>query len=285
MLSESSYLDAQHVRDRHIVDVLIEERAVNLMKHPFAWRVIRSLTEGILGYDKAVAMADNIAPLRGQEVFDFMSNLLQLDVHTTGTEYIPRTGSAIITPNHPAGVADGIAVYDAVKDIREDVIFLANRDAIRISPGLADIVIPVEWRDEFRTAARNRETVQALVQAIRAKRLIVIFPSGRLARPTIKGLKERPWQSTAINLAQKYEIPTLPMHIKGRNTLFYYATWFINTELKDMTLFRELLNKTGQSYRLTIGEPFHSSGDVQQNTEELRDFVLNNLSKGTTRFR
>ena len=285
MLSESSYIDAHQARDRHIIDVLIEERAVNLMKHPVTWRLIRTLGDGILGYDRAVQMADSIAPLRGREVFDFMSNLLKLEVEATGIENVPKSGRALVTPNHPAGIADGIAVYDALKDIRDDIIFLANRDAIRVSPGLAEIIVPVEWRDDFRTAKRNRETIHSLVRAIKDERLVVIFPSGRLAQPTIKGLRERPWQITALNLAQKYDIPVVPMNIRGHNTLFYYSTWFINTELKDMTLFRELLNKSGQRYRLTIGELFQSEGDVQEDTGKLRDFVLNRLSKGTTKYR
>lgn len=285
MLTESSLLDAHPAREQHIIDVLIEERAINLMKHPTTWKLLRALGDGILGYERAVHMADSIAPLRGREVFDFMSDLLQLKLELTGLENVPESGCALITPNHPAGIADGIAVYDAIKEIRQDAIFLANRDAIRVSPGLADIIVPVEWREEFRTARRNRETIHALVQSIKSERLIVIFPSGRLARPTLKGLKERPWQITALNLAQKYDIPVVPMNIKGHNTLFYYLAWFINTELKDITLFRELLNKTGQKYRLTIGEAFHSEGDIQTDTERLRDFVLNDLGKGTTKYR
>ncbi len=285
MTTESSFIDAHHARERHIVDVLIEERAVNLMKHPATWRLIRTLGDGILGYEKAVRMADSISTLRGGEVFDFMSDLLKLKVHATGVDSIPKSGRALVTPNHPAGIADGIAVYDALKDIRDDIVFLANRDAIRVSPGLSEIIVPVEWRDDFRTPKRNRETIHALVRAIKDERLVVIFPSGRLARPTFKGLIERPWQITALNLAQKYEIPVVPMNIKGHNTLFYYLTWFVNQELKDMTLFRELLNKSGQKYRLTIGEAFESKGDPQKDTEQLREFVLNHLSKGITKYR
>ena len=285
MLSESSYLDAHHAQDRHIIDVLIEERAVNLIQRPLLWRLIRALGYGMLGYNRAVEMADAIASRRGSEVFDYMSDLLQLRVEATGLESIPKSGRALITPNHPAGIADGIAVYDAIKDIRDDVIFLANRDAIRVSPGLAEIIVPVEWRDEYRTTQRNRETIQALVRAIKDERLIVIFPSGRLARPTVKGLRERPWQVTALNLAQKYHIPVIPMNIQGHNTFIYYLAWFINEELKDMTLFRELLKKKRQKYRLTTGEVFFSEGDVHEETDNLRRFVLDDLSSGSTKYR
>ena len=281
----SPYADVKPQPDAHIVDVLIEERAVNLMQRPTTWRLIRTLGDGILGYKKAIRMADEIAPLRGRETFDYMSDLLQLKLTVNGLEYVPRTGATILTPNHPAGIADGIAVYDALKQIRGDIIFVANRDAIRVSPGLSETIIPVEWRDEMRTATRNRETISALIRAIKNERLVVIFPSGRLARPTIKGLQERAWQITALNLAKKYQINVLPMHIKGRNTFLYYLSWYINSELKDITIFRELLHKTGQRYTLNIGESFRVCGDVTEQTEKLRSWVMSELKEGRTKFR
>lgn len=254
------------------------------MQRPTTWRIIRKLGDGILGYDKAIRMADKIAPMGGREVFDYMSDLLKLKLSVSGLDHVPKTGATIVTPNHPAGIADGIAVYDALKNIRDDIIFVANRDAIRVSPGLVDTIIPVEWRDELRTATRNRETIGALIRAIRAGRMIVIFPSGRLARPTLRGLKERPWQITALNLAQKYGINVLPMHIKGRNTFLYYLSWYINSELKDITIFRELLHKTGQRYELTIGTPFQVVGDISEQTEKLRTWVMSELKEGQTTF-
>ena len=255
------------------------------MQRPVTWRMLRKLGDGILGYDKAIRMADKIAPMRGHEVFAYMSDLLKLKLSVSGLDYVPKTGATIVTPNHPAGIADGIAVFDALKEIRDDIIFVANRDAIRVSPGLTDTIIPVEWRDELRTATRNRETISALIRAIKNGRMIVIFPSGRLARPTFKGLQERPWQITALNLAQKYEINVLPVHIKGRNTLLYYLSWYINSELKDITIFRELLHKTGQQYKLTIGAPFKVVGDISEQTDTLRSWVMSELKEGQTKFR
>ena len=213
-----------------------------------------------------------------------MSSLLALQVSATGVEHVPRTGRALVTPNHPAGIADGIAVYDALREVRDDICFVANRDAIRAAPGLAEMLIPVEWRVEERDSRKTRETVRAINRAFQDDRLVVIFPSGRLAEPTIRGLKERPWQTTAINFARKNEAAVVPMHVKGHNTLLYYLTWYINTELKDMTLFRELLNKQGQSYTLTVGEPFYPQGDIAEVTERLKAFVLRDLPRGERTF-
>lgn len=271
---------------KHIVDVLIEERAVGIRQHEKLWKLVRWLLDGFLGYKDAVSLIDACHPLAGWDVLEHMSQLLNMKVSTTGLENIPKEGRALVTPNHPAGVADGIAVFDALKTRRNDICFVANRDAIRVSPGLADVIIPVEWRVSERNAKKTRETVRAINQAFADERLVVIFPSGRLAQPTIRGLKERPWQTTALSFARRSESPVIPMHVKGENTILYYLAWYVNTELKDMTLFRELLRKQGRPYSLTIGEPFliDQSLDVSTTTDRLSQFVLKELKHGKRHF-
>ena len=277
--------------EQHIVDVLIRERAQDLIARPYLWRVLRPTILPLLGYRQAIEAVDHTVGMSGLEVFHYVSDRIRMNVLTEGVERIPRTGGAIIMPNHPAGIADGIAVFDAIKEIRQDLIFFANRDAIRASPGLADVIIPVEWVDEKRTHERRKETVKSMIRAFREERLVIIFPSGRLAQPTLSGLKERPWQSTAMNLALKYDFPVIPMHVRARNSWLYYLFYFLHHELRDMTLFRELFNKSGQTYRITVGEPLDSrahleqlEGNLEALTEQLRQFVAEAMPAGARRF-
>lgn len=269
----------------HIVDVLIEERAPQLIQRPAVWWLVKTLLYPLLGYRLTIDTIDAVQNMSGLEIFRHMSERLNMTVDCRGLEYVPRQGSAVITPNHPAGIADGIAVYDALKQIREDITFFANRDAIRAAPGLSDLLIPVEWAEEKRTRERNKETVKHMVRAFRAERLIVIFPSGRLARPTIRGLVERGWTPTAVNLAQKYRCPIVPMHISARNSWLYYLLYAVHTELRDMTLFRELLNKQGQRYEIKLAAPFQPEGDARALTLALREFVTEQLADGADRFK
>lgn len=271
----------------HIVDVLIDERAGRLGNYRALWRIVKFLSKGLMGYKRAIEMVDATQAMSGRQVFDYLSDILHLKISLSGLEHIPKSGAAMLTPNHPAGIADGIAVFAALKERREDICFVANRDAIRAIAGLADVLIPVEWRIHERTPQKTRETVQAINQAFKDERLVVIFPSGRLAEPTIRGLKERPWQTTALSFARRNEVPVIPMHIKGENTIFYYVTWYINTELKDMTLFREIVKKEGRPYKLTIGEPFaiEQRADVAELTKRLRQFVLSDLKAGKSQFK
>ncbi len=268
----------------HIVDVLIEERAQRLVQIKPAWWAVRTFFYPVLGYTRAVELIDLVQPMSGLEIFEHMSDKLRLKVDAAGTENIPRQGRAILTPNHPAGIADGIAVFDAVKDVREDVVFFANRDAVRAAPTLTDMIIPVEWVDARRDHTRNKETVRHLVRAFRDQKLVVMFPSGRLAKPTLKGLVEREWTTTAVNLAQKYACPIVPMHIVARNSFLYYLLYAINTELKDMTLFRELLNREGKHYRIQIGKSIEPLGDAIELTTAIRAFVAEEMPHGAREF-
>jgi putative hemolysin len=237
----------------HIVDALIAERAPKLSGSP-AWPIVRPLLYAVLDYGKARRMADAIQSMPGRAALDFVSDLLSVKVTTTGLERIPATGRVVLVCNHPTGIADGVAVYDAIKAIRPDLGFYANSDAHRVCPGFDQLLIPVEWVEEKRTRARTRVTLQLTRQAMEAERALVIFPAGRLARRQADGrLAESPWMASAMSIARKFEAPVVPLHIDGPwSTLFHFFHGFSN-ELRDVTLFHELLNKRGRAFSLTVG--------------------------------
>ncbi len=268
----------------HIVDTLIEERAIKLRQNPRIWKMVQQYLYPVLGYRQAIDLVDEVQGLSGFAVFEHLSKLLSMRVTIEGLEHLPQEGRAVLMPNHPAGIADGIAVFDAIKAVRPDMTFFANRDAVRCQENLSEIIIPVEWMEEKRNHAKSKETVRNMVKAFKDDRLIVIFPSGRLARPTPIGLIERQWLVSGVSLAQKYDCPIVPMHIKGYNSALYYFFWFLNTELKDMTLFRELLNKSGQRYHIQVGEPIRSDTEATLLTPALRRYVTKHLRRGQTTF-
>lgn len=238
---------------KHIVDVLIEERAPRLAASPL-WPAARPLLYALLGYRQARAMADAVAPMTGREAFDHASSLLSLRVEVRGLERIPRVGRVVIVSNHPTGLADGSAVYDALKAVRPDLCFFANADAFRVCPGFGDKIIPVEWVEAKRTRERTRLTLQRAREAFEAERSVIIFPSGRLARRGRRGvLVEEPWAPSALSLARKYDAPVLPMHLSGPASTLFHLFDRVSGELRDITLFHELLNKRGGTFRLIVG--------------------------------
>nr|WP_205689872.1 1-acyl-sn-glycerol-3-phosphate acyltransferase [Caulobacter sp. SLTY] len=255
---------------------MIEERAPKLAAS-WAWPVLRPPLYRALHYPQARAMADAIAPMGGADAMEHISALLALDVAARGLEHVPTSGRLIVVANHPTGIADGIALYDVLKGPRPDLLFYANSDAHRVCPRFDEALIPVEWVKAKRTRERTRLTLQMTREAMEAERCLAIFPAGVLARRDAQGfLTDKPWMPTAISVAQKYQAPVVPVHVDGPwSTLFHFFNGF-SPELRDITLFHELLNKKGRRFSLTFGRvipPGRLAGEAETVSDALKHFV------------
>jgi putative hemolysin len=270
---------AAHVRtaaEPHIADVLIAERAPRLTATPW-WPLVRPLMYRILNYYRARRMADAIAPMSGADALAYVSQLLSLKVSAQGLEHLPRTGRCVVVCNHPTGIADGVAVYDAFKPLRGDVIFYANADARRVCPRFDEALIPVEWVEAKRNREATRRTLELTRHAMEAERALVVFPAGRISRRAPDGhLCDPAWMPTALSVARKHAAPIIPVHVAGPwSTLFHFFNRF-SPELRDITLFHELLNKTGRPFSLLVGAPIPPEAlghDMQAATDTLKHFV------------
>jgi putative hemolysin len=266
---------ARNAPVKHIVDVLIEERAPRLSGGAL-WPIIRPPLYGVLNYDRAVRMADQIASMGGREALESISQLLSVSLDITGLERMPASGPFLLLSNHPTGITDGVAMYDAIKRVRPDALFYANSDAMRVCPRFDDVLIPVEWVLAKRTRERTRLTLKMTELAIAQNRPIVIFPAGRLARVRDGALTDPEWMPTAASLARKFELPILPVHMAGPYSFWFHTFSAFSAELRDITLFHELLNKQGKTYRLTFGPLIpaeHSVGDSTSVIRKLKHYV------------
>lgn len=126
----------------HIVEELIAERAPRLISRPRLFRFVRPMLYRMLAYDAAVFLADTIRPLTGQEAFSRVSEHINPNTAVTGIANLPTSGRCVIIANHPTGLADGLAVFKAIRERRPDHLFLANADALRVIPKGEDIIIP-----------------------------------------------------------------------------------------------------------------------------------------------
>lgn len=270
-----------HNRPPHIVDVLIAERAPKLSSSRL-WPLARPLLYWLLDYRQARRLADRIAPMPGRAALEHVSRLLALKIDAQGLERVPRQGRLVVVCNHPTGIADGVAVYDALKTVRPDLCFYANADAHRVSPGLEDVLIPVQWMEAKRTRERARRTLRLTKAAMDAGRCLVMFPAGRIARRQPEGsLSDPPWAPTAVSIARRYGAAVVPVHVAGPwSTLFHFFHGF-SPELRDITLFHELLNKRGRNFSLTVGPPIPPdalAGEPGEVTERLKAHVEHGLA-------
>ena len=259
----------------HIVDQLIEERAVRLSANPWVWPWVKRVFYPLLGYRRAREIANALADKSGREAMDWAQDFLSMTTLAAGIEHVPETGPCVITANHPGGISDGIAVWQALKARRPDMVFFANRDAIRVCEGLADVVIPVEWREGHRNRDKTRDTLKRAITAFQEGRCVVVFPAGRMSAWDWRSfsLQDSSWQPTAVSLARKFKAPIISLGVRQRMSLWFYGLGLIHEELRHMTVFHELLAKKGARYRLLFGaplDPMEIAGDEQIASETLR---------------
>ena len=276
----SIFLPQAEDKEKHILVVLIEERCPTFSSH-WTWPMLRLPILSMLGYRKARRMADYIHGMPGGESFDYLSEELKIDLDLTSFDRIPKTGRVVIAANQPSGLADGSAVWAALRKVRKDIVFFANADAIRINPGFETTLIPVEWVLEKRSPRKARETLRRAADAFAEEKCVVIFPSGKLARMVNKTLTEQDWFPTVVSLARKQKAPILPLNVQARNSSLYYFLSRHNGELRDITLFRELVNKKGDLFRMTAGDliaPDKLAGDAADITLALKNYVSYDLS-------
>lgn len=279
-------LTSPPVPEPHIVDLLIQERAPHLLQQPVTAFLMRRLLYPILGYREARRRIDEIQGMSGRAIMDHAVTELRMRVRSLGLARLPARGRVVIVVNHPTGLADGVALWQALSPIREDLQILANGDALRIAAGLGDVFIPVEWTRNKRSPAGSRRILAEVAAAFKREAAVVFFPSGRLAYMRPSGLAERPWLPTAVTLARKYRAPILPLHIRARNSVLFYGLSQFSHELRDVTLFHELLNKRGARYELTMGLPIDPEDlpqDPQVAIEALQRLVERELPRASAR--
>jgi putative hemolysin len=270
------YADARAEMQARL-DPLIAERAPWLYSNRLHHRIARRAMMGLLRYPRTIELGAEFRDLPAPEIMRRMTDLIVRDVRVTGIEHIPATGPALIVSNHPTGIADGIVMHAVLAQMRDDLFIYANHDMIRVLPQVKDMIAGVEWRQEKRSHAKTKATMDYTRTALEAGRIGLIFPSGRLAKRRGLTLTERPWMASAAMIARKFGVPVIPLRIRARNSALFYLLDAIHPTLRDVTLFNEVLNKAGQTYRVSVGRPIDPA-TLPRSSEEaiatLRDAVL-----------
>jgi putative hemolysin len=270
--TNSVFLQGLEQSDEHIVDTLIKERCPSFAAH-WSWPLTRRMLYAMLGYRKARNMADTLMELNGRESFEYLSRELDVQLTLHHFDRLPERGRVVVACNHPTGLADGVAVWDGLIQRRKDVVFFANADAMRVNPQFEDVIIPIEWVAAKRSPAKTRETLKRAAAAFDQEKCVVIFPSGKLAKKQEGVLTEQPWFSTVVSLARKQGAPIVPLHVGATNSRLFYRLSKINGELRDITLFHELLNKKRAEFDLIMGKPiptYSLMGEAGAVTEQLK---------------
>ncbi|WP_421298220.1 lysophospholipid acyltransferase family protein [Aeromonas veronii] len=232
------------------IDTLLTQHFPRLLGYPLLTPLFKRLLGWLLNEQAFAAFASRYPHLRG---LDFVEQALtQLDfdyrVSEAQLEHIPASGRVILVANHPIGSLDGLALLQLLGRIRPDVKIVANQLLAQLSP-LRPLLLPVDNMED----KTDRQAILAMNEHLAHEGALVIFPAGEVSRLGLKGVKDGPWQAGFIKLAQRTRTPLVPIHLGGRNSLWFYLASWLNKPASALLLVRQLFRQQGQTLPVTIG--------------------------------
>ncbi|HVV46258.1 MAG TPA: GNAT family N-acyltransferase [Bryobacteraceae bacterium] len=240
---------------------------------------VTRLLAGTLDRWSSDQLARAYAPVRHTQR-DFFPHLLaslniRYECASADLTRIPAKGAAIIVANHPMGLADGAILGALLESVRADVRFLANSLLMGV-PQLRNYVIPVDPFGGSAASRFNRAGLRRAMEWLQSGGLLVVFPAGEVASMRLPGRIEEPeWNHNVVRLIRRMNVPAVPVYIHGGNSPVFHAAGLINPLLRTRMLPSELLNKSGQRFRISVGtavSPTHLARlpDVRAATDYLR---------------
>jgi len=155
---------------------------------------------------------------------------------------IPATGAVVAVSNHPFGLLDGMLLSTLLTSVRPDVRVLTNH-MLGDLPELAKLGIFID-----------RALKQAIAH-VKSGGMLLIFPAGEVAHFDFRAgaIRDPQWRSTAARLVRITGAKTLPIFVRGANSIPFQMLGMVHPRLRTAALPSELLNKRGRCVEVRIG--------------------------------
>ncbi len=176
--------------------------------------------------------------------FDFTYSVSERDLVK-----IPAHGRVVIVANHPIGTLDGLALLKMVHRIRPDVKVVANQML-----GAIKALEPLLFTVDNLGGNTRKQNLKNIIEYLKSDSAVIIFPAGEVSRLGPKGIKDGEWNKGFINIANSARAPILPIHINGRNSLFFYTLSILARPLSTFWLVHEMFKQENKSIIFKVGE-------------------------------
>jgi len=228
-------------------------------------------------------------PILGDKYgLDFVKAVLdffEIKIIVIGKENIPTEGRNIFSANHPLGGIDGAVLSHVVGEIFPDIRFLVN-DLLMSFDNADPIFIPVNKHGK-----QSIEYVRRIEETYKSDMQMLNFPAGLCSRKIHGKIIDLEWKKSFITKAVQHKRNIVPVHIKGKNSNFFYNlsnlrnAIGIKTNIEMFYLADEVFKQKGKTITLTFGKPipyqtFDKSMHPKKWAKKVKDYVYQ-LGQGT----
>jgi len=191
---------------------------------------------------------------------DFLRTILALfninyHVADQGLTRIPHEGGLIIVANHPFGAIEGVIMAAMLRGLRDDIKILANGLLQRV-PEISDLFIGVDIFGGNSATQRNISPMKDALRWLKQGGVLVVFPAGEVAHLDLRrrSVIDPAWHPSIGRIVRRSGVPVLPVFFEGRNGAMFQLAGLLHPHLRTALLPREMINKSGQTLVVRIGE-------------------------------
>lgn len=188
---------------------------------------------------------------------------VEIALHGTPLEEIPRNGPVIFVANHPYGVLDGIIMCALAARVRPDFKVVITKILCRF-PELAPHILPLDFTENPRALDVNIDTRKRTRDELAGGGAVVLFPSGAISvKPRLfdKRAVDLEWKPFLGQLVRRYRPHIVPVCFAGQNSSVFHFADRIHQDLKRALIFYETRRHVGKQVDVVIGKPL-SADDV-----------------------
>ena len=189
---------------------------------------------------------------------------LGLRIDCVGSQYVPRTGGAVLAINHTSYLDFIFGGVPADEQGHRYVRFMA-KDSVFKHPVAGPLMRSMKHIPVDRSA--GADAYASAVASLRSGELVGVFPEATMSRSF--DIKE--FKTGAVRMAADAEVPLIPVIVWGGQRIFDYNH-------RDFT--------RGKAISITVGEPMYPTpaDDPVAVTEELRTRMIALLDETIARY-
>ncbi|APX99192.1 putative hemolysin [Lacinutrix venerupis] len=199
---------------------------------------------------------------------------IKFEIPEEDLKRLPKDGAYITVSNHPLGGIDGILLLKLMLEEREDFKIIANFLLHRIEP-MKPYIMPVNPFEDRKDIKSSLAGFKNAIKHLRDGHPLGLFPAGEVS--TYKDGKlmvDKPWEEAAMKLAQKANVPIVPIYFHAKNSKLFYKLSKISDIFRTAKLPSELLTQKNRIIKVRVGKPISVTSQEEHKTlKEFTDFI------------